>query len=374
MVNKLGFRVSTNDMCLFSKPGIVALVYVDDILFFSKSNELISKEIENLEKTFEITKDAEDQDVFAYLGVYLERQKGDDGKARISLSQPGLIDKIITKVKEHGKPVKDAKTRTEHTPASENPLHADKDGEDFSEEEFGFNYRQVVGLLMFLTNTRPDIQYAVNAASRFSHAPKVSHGRALIRIARYLKCTPTQGIIMKPTEGPMTFNCYVDADFAGGFGYEDSSDPICVKSRSGWVFTLGDAPVHWKSTLQSTISLSTVEAEYVALSMSLREFLPMRKTAQELCEIFNVDMGQKNQLLSTVFEDNTGCLSLAKAKRMNPRTKHIATQYHWWHEHATKENGIEIVYVKSEDQKADIMTKGLRKEIFLTVRKLLIGW
>jgi hypothetical protein len=100
----------------------------------------------------------------------------------------------------------------------------------------------------------------------------------------------------------------------------------------------------------------------------------MRKTAQEICQVFNVDMGEKNQLLSTVFEDNTGCLSLAKAKHMNPRTKHIATQYHWWHQHATKENGIEIVYVKSEDQKADIMTKGLRKEVFLTVRKLLIGW
>jgi hypothetical protein len=172
----------------------------------------------------------------------------------------------------------------------------------------------------------------------------------------------------------MTFNCSVDADFAGGFGYEDSSDPICVKSRSGWVFTFGDAPVHWKSTLQSTISLSTVESEYVALSMALREFLPMRKTAQEICEVYDIDMGPKNQLLSTVFEDNTGCLSLAKAKRMNPRTRHIATQYHWWHDQATPSNGIEIVYVKSEEQKADIMTKGLRKEVFLTVRKLLIGW
>jgi hypothetical protein len=275
---------------------------------------------------------------------------------------------------EKGKPVKDAKTRTEHTPASEDPLHADKDGEDFSEEEFGFNFRQIVGILMFLTNTRPDIQFAVNAASRFSHAPKFSHGRALIRIARYLKCTSDKGIILKPTEGAMTFNCYVDADFAGGFGYEDSADPICVKSRSGWVFTLGDAPVHWKSTLQSTISLSTVESEYVALSMAMREFLPMRRTAQEICGVFKINMGEKNQLLSTVFEDNTGCLSLAKAKRMNPRTRHIATQYHWWHEQVSEGSGIEIVYVKSEDQKADIMTKGLRKEIFLTVRKLLVGW
>jgi hypothetical protein len=179
---------------------------------------------------------------------------------------------------------------------------------------------------------------------------------------------------MKPTEDAMTFNCYVDADFAGGFGYKDSADPICVKSRSGWVFTLGDAPVHWKSTLQSTISLSTVESEYVALSMAMREFLPMRRTAQEICGVFKINMGEKNQLLSTVFEDNTGCLSLAKAKHMNPRTRHIATQYQWWHEQVSEGSGIEIVYVKSEDQKADIMTKGLRKEIFLTVRKLLVGW
>ena len=373
-VKELGYKQSEHDRCMFYRPGLIAVAYVDDILFFSKSKDVVDNAIAEMETKFEITKDDTSQDVFAYLGVEVKRFQGDDGKERMKLSQPGLIDKVITKVMEKGKPVKDAKTRTEHTPASEDPLHADQNGEDFSEQEFGFNYRQIIGLMMFLTNTRPDIQYAVNAASRFSHAPKHSHGRALIRIARYLKCTSKEGIIMKPTEGAMTFNCYVDADFAGGFGYEDSHDPICVKSRSGWVFTLGDTPVHWKSTLQSTISLSTVESEYVALSMALREFLPMRKTAQQVCEVFGIDMGEKNQLLSTVFEDNTGCLSLAKAKRMNPRTKHIATQYHWWHEHATPENGIEIVYVKSEDQKADIMTKGLRKEIFLTVRKLLIGW
>ena len=197
---------------------------------------------------------------------------------------------------------------------------------------------------------------------------------AVLRTTRYLKYTSDKGIIIKPPDGPMTFDCYVDADFAGGFGHEDSEDPISVKSRSGWVFTLGGNPVHFKSVLQGTTSLSTVEAEYVALSMTLRDFMPMRKTAQEICKVFDVDMGEKNQLLSTVFEDNTGAFGLAKAKRMNPRTRHIATQYHWWHEHATEENGISIVYVRSEDQKADIFTKGLRKEVFLTVRKLLIGW
>jgi hypothetical protein len=185
---------------MFYKSGLVAVAYVDSILFFARDNASIIKAIAEMEAKFEITKDEADQDVFAYLGVSVRRFQGDDGKERMELSQPGLIEKVITKVMEKGKPVKLAKTRTEHTPASEEPLHADANGEDFTEEEFGFSYRQVIGLMMFLTNTRPDIQYAVNAASRFSHSPKVSHGRALIRIARYLKCTPTQGIIMKPTE------------------------------------------------------------------------------------------------------------------------------------------------------------------------------
>ena len=89
--------------------------------------------------------------------------------------------------------------------------------------------------------------------------------------------------------------------------------------------------MHWASKLQTTIALSTVEAEYCALSQALREFLPMRKVATELCAQLEVDMGNGAAIKSTVFEDNNGALSIAKAKRINPRTKHIPDRARYWH-------------------------------------------
>ena len=374
LIHDLKFKQSENDQCLFIKKDIVAVIYVDDVLLFSRSNKVIDKVLTELEDKFELTKDDVDQDVFAYLGIQVERGTDEEGNAQISLIQPALINKIITKIKQGTHSTKDAKTRTEHTPASTDPLHADKDGEVFREEDFGFAYASAIGMLMYCVNTRPDIQYAVHAASRFTHSPKASHGRAIQRIARYLKCTKDKGIIIKPTSGAMEFNCYVDSDFAGLFGHEDSQDPVCVKSRTGYVFTLGETPVHWVSKLQSTISLSSVESEYAALSMALREFLPMRKTAEEICKSFHVDIGKDNKIKSKVFEDNNGCLALATAKRMNPRTKHIATVYHWFHSHLTEDSGIELEKIDTTKQKADIMTKGLDKQTFITIRKLLMGW
>jgi hypothetical protein len=170
------------------------------------------------------------------------------------------------------------------------------------------------------------------------------------------------------------FDCYVDADFCGLYGHEDPQDPSSVKSRTGYVFTLGGNPVHWASKLQSTISLSTVEAEYVALSMALREFLPMRKTASEICKHLKVDIGEDTLMKSTVFEDNNGCLSLATAKRMNPRTKHIGTVYHWFWSQTGEGTGILLKTIATEVQLADQFTKALAKEPFEKIRKLVIGW
>ena len=140
------------------------------------------------------------------------------------------------------------------------------------------------------------------------------------------------------------------------------------------MFTLGENPIHWASKLQTTTALSTVEAEYCALSMALREFLPMRETAQQICLVFGVDMGKDNKLKSTVFEDNSGALALAKAKRMNPRTKYIAAPYHWFHEKLTDDSGIVLEKIDTAVQRADIMTKGQDRQTYLNIRKLLVGW
>ena len=80
----------------------------------------------------------------------------------------------------------------------------------------------------------------------------------------------------------MKVDCYVDSDFAGLFSYEDPHDPVCAKSRTGYVVTLAGCPLLWVSKLQTEISLSTLHAEYVALSQSLRDLLPFRRLAKEV--------------------------------------------------------------------------------------------
>ena len=110
----------------------------------------------------------------------------------------------------------------------------------------------------------------------------------------------------------------MDADFAGLWGYEDDQDPVCVKSRTGYVLTLGNCPILWVSRLQSEIALSTLEAEYVALSMSMRELLPMRELLQEVGEQLKLDFAKPSLMHSTVFEDNNGAIGLATSPKITP--------------------------------------------------------
>ena len=120
------------------------------------------------------------------------------------------------------------------------------------------------------SNTRPDISYAVHQAARYSHGTRNSHAIAVKRILRYLKGTKDKGIIFKPNKSNK-IDCHVDSDFAGLFSVEDGLKPICAKSRTGYVIKYCDVPILWVSKMQTQIALSTMEAEYIALSLSLNQ-------------------------------------------------------------------------------------------------------
>jgi hypothetical protein len=200
-----------------------------------------------------------------------------------------------------------------------NPLGSDLNGETFKED---WEYASVVGMLMFLANnTRPDISFATHQVARFTHNPKSSHGTAVKRIVRYLKGTPQQGIIMSPTND-FSINCYVDADFAGLYGYEDDQDPVSVRSRTGYVLFIANCPLLWVSKLQTEVAASTMESEYVALSQAMRDLIPMRRLTKKLCDEIFGENRYKATMYSSVFEDNQAALQLARAPRMTPRTKH----------------------------------------------------
>jgi len=357
-----GFRQSPNDPCLFVSDDVLCLCYVDDCLFFSKDEVAIDRvvwSLRNEDKPIRFQLNEED-DVAGFLGILMNKR--DDGS--LELLQTGLIDRILRVMG-----LEDSGTRP--TPADIKPLGKDENGEPCSET---WSYASVVGMMMYLSsNSRPEIAFAVHQCARFTHCPKQSHEKALKRIARYLKGTRDRGMIIKPSKD-LRLDLYADADFAGLWNIEDPHDPVCVKSRTGYVLTLGGTPVLWGSKLQTEISLSTTEAEYIALSTAMRHLLPVRELMQELGQALQLDRDEVSTV-SCVWEDNNGALTLANAPYVNmtPRTKHIAAKYHWFRS-KIEPGKIEVLRIDTKMQKADPFTKGLARVEFESKRFMLVGW
>jgi hypothetical protein len=137
---------------------------------------------------------------------------------------------------------------------------------------------------------------------------------------------------------------------------------------------LGGCPIQWNSKLQTEIALSTTEAEYIALSQSMRELIPLRRLLLEIVTEMKLPGVQDSVVKSTVFEDNNGAIATATAVKMTPRTKHIAVKYHFFKSHVNDGNGITLAKIDTNLQKADIFTKGLASQKFAEIRKLLCGW
>ena len=136
----------------------------------------------------------------------------------------------------------------------------------------------------------------------------------------------------------------------------------------------GNTPVCWVSKLQTEIALSTTEAEYIAMSQGMRDLIPLRTMLQELIASLNLNGNGNATDNSTVFEDNNGAIKTAESPKLTPRTKHIAVKYHFFKSHIGRKKGIELSKIDTEEQKADILTKGLSSIKFKQIRKLLCGW
>ncbi len=183
-----------------------------------------------------------------------------------------------------------------------------------------------------------------------------------------------KGLVLTPTN-ELNIDCFVDADFAGLWPHEDRQDPSCVKSRTGFAICLANCPVIWSSKLQMEIATSTMEAEYSALSYAMRELLPFKHLVQTV--ISSMQYGEVNSTTfrTTVWEDNAGALALANLEpgRMTPRSKHYAIKYHWFRSQLRPHN-IQVKKIETDQQQADIFTKGLRAIKYVIIRKLLCGW
>ena len=125
--------------------------------------------------------------------------------------------------------------------------------------------------------------------------------------------------------------------------------------------------------MQTKIALSTTESKYMALSACLRDVIVIQQLFKELTHKKFLGTKSEATIRCTVFKDNKGCLEIATAPKMRPRTRHIAIKYHHFRDHVTKKK-IKIKWVETSLQIADQFTKGLPNASFCRLRKMLMGW
>ena len=362
-LEKVGFEQQTEvDSCLFISEKVICLVYVDDTLLYARDQKDIDEVLRKLQEEQHMELEVE-SDVAGFLGVQI---KQDAETGEVKLTQTGLINRIIEALK-----VEDLPGATVPAIAT---LGKDEDGEP---AHCTFNYSSVIGMLWYLYgHSRPDLGFAVSQAARFAFNPKRSHELALIQIGQYLKETREEGMILKPIQkDKFHMDVFVDADFMGLYGKEKRSDPDNVKSRTGFVVCLNGCPIVWASKLQNSISLSTMMAEYYALSTALREVLPIRNSVHAVAEGLHIDSDCLTEFRTTVWEDNNGALTLANLDpgQNTTRSKFFDVKYHWFRS-MLKPNAITVVKVDTKDQIADLFTKPLKEEPFTFLRKKMIGW
>ncbi|GKB87175.1 putative ribonuclease H-like domain-containing protein [Tanacetum coccineum] len=231
------FQRGTIDKTLFIKKfkGDILLVqvYVDDIIFGSTKKELCTEFEKLMHKKFQMSSMGE---LTFFLGLQVTQK--DDG---IFISQDKYVDEILKKF--GFSTMKTASTPME----TSKPLMKDENAEDVDVHL----YRSMIGSLMYLTSSRPDIMFAVCACARFQVTPKVSHLHAVKRIFRYLKGQPKLGL-WYPKDSPFDLEAYTDSDYAGA--------SLDRKSTTGGCQFLGSRLISWQCKKQTVVANSTTKA------------------------------------------------------------------------------------------------------------------
>ncbi|KAK2370871.1 putative mitochondrial protein [Trifolium repens] len=318
--------------------AVLICLYVDDLLITGSNHACIEKFKRRLKDEFEMS----DLGKLNYF-LGLEFLYRDDG---IVLHQKKYIADVLKRF------------HMENCNEAETPMEANL---KLSKDEAGQAvdatlFKQVVGSLRFICNTRPDINYAVGSVSRFMSNPKASHMVAAKRILRYLKGTHDYGLAFPRSKMESKFELegFSDSDWCG-----DKDDR---RSTSGMWFRFRNSPISWSSKKQSIVALSSCEAEYVAAAQAACQAVWLESLLDEL-KIKYVKPVKLNV-------DNQSAISLARNPIAHGRSKHIETKYHFLRYQVTQDK-LKLVHCRTNVQIADIMTKPLKADRFKELRTLV---
>ncbi|GJV29862.1 putative ribonuclease H-like domain-containing protein [Tanacetum coccineum] len=320
-----GFQRGQIDQTLFikSQKGHILLVqiYVDDIIFGSTKKELCDEFEKLMKDKFQMSSMGE---LTFFLGLQVQqRKKG------IFISQDKYVHEILRKF--NYTDVKSASTPTD----LEKPLVKDADADDVDEHL----YRSMIGSLMYLTASRPDIMFAVCACARFQVSPKTSHLLAVKRIFRYLKGKPSLGLWYSK-DSPLELVAYTDSDYAGA--------TLDRKSTTGGCQFLGNRLISWQCKKQTVVATSTTEAEYVAAASCCGQVLWIQNQL--------LDYGY-NFMSTIIYIDNTSTICIIENPVQHSKTKHIEIRHHFIRDCNTKKL-IQMAKIDTQLNVADLLTKG----------------
>ncbi|CAM8983988.1 unnamed protein product [Rhodiola kirilowii] len=313
---------------------IIAQIYVDDIVFGSSNQKLVDKFVKQMESKFQMSMVGE---MCYFLGLQVkEKAYG------IFISQRKYARNLIKKF--------DLKKATHKRTLAATHVKVTKD--EASTKVDQTLYTSMIGSLLYLTASRPDIAYAVGVCARYQVNPKESHPMNVKRIIRYVFGTADYRLwYTKDTNSCLVGYC--DANWAGNA--EDR------KSTSGGCFFLGNNLVSWFSKKQNSISLSTAEAEYIAMGSCCTQMLWMKQMLEEY--------GVKQDVM-TLYCDNMSAINISKNPVQHSRTKHIDIRHHFIRELVEKKITT-LTHVSTEKQLVDIFTKALDNLQFETLRSSL---
>lgn len=328
-LKKMGFKRSLCDPCVYIKPNIIIAVYVDDLLIFYISISDLDDTRKQLHTHFRMKDIGQAK---CCLGISIKQ-----GADFIELDQSKYILEILEKFgMQQCKPC-----------TSPSELNLKLTNSMINEENSitgTVPYQQLVGSLLYISNaTRPDIAYAISEVSRFNANHTDVHWTAAKRILRYLRGTTSLKLRYERKKEPI--HAYCDADWG--------SENETRKSRTGYVIVMAGAAVAWCSKRQQIVALSSTEAEYIALSSTVRESLWTLQLRDEIQE--------KSNGVLKIYCDNQSAIKLASGEAYRPRTKHIDIRLHHVRDQINA-GVIELEYISTNEQTADALTKAVTGE------------
>ena len=335
------FKQSLMDPCLYlyeNEYGTTyILVYVDDIIIGSKSTKFIHYIYEKLSRKFKINN-------LGPIKYYLGMEVKTDTFGNFSINQSQYINKLVCNFG-----LSDAKISDVPINPAFNKCN---DSEALLNNEL---YQKAIGSLLYLSvNTRPDIAASVALLAQKTQTPSCEDWNEVKRLIRYLKGTLTLQLRLSTQDKDASLIGYVDADWG--------ENRVDRKSHSGYAFFINGGLISWCCRKQSCVSLSTAEAEYIAIC----------EAAKEIKYIYNLlnEMSISVCKPITIMEDNQSCIKMINNEKFNARSKHIDIRYHFVKD-LCNSKFIKLEYCSSENNISDILTKPLTKNRLLHLRNYL---